>query len=67
MEGSEYHAKWSKSEGKEQEQKYDFSDIWDIKEKATQEQTSFTGTDARMVVTRGGGREWGEDTEVKGV
>ena len=63
MDGSwEYHAKWNKADGKSQEP-YDYTHMWDIKlkttdEKTTDEKTRQTNTHKthrhrQLVVTRG--------------
>ena len=52
MDGSwEYHAKWNKSDGKGQPN--DFTDMWDIKQKATNKRDKLNDTDNTIKVTRG--------------
>lgn len=61
----EYDAKWNNSDGKEQKP-HDFTSIWNIKQKATNQQTKNPiDTGNNMVATRGE-RSWGRMKKVKG-
>ena len=60
----EYHVKWNKSDAKSQEP-YDFTDMWDVKLKATNKQTrhqKLIDADNSKVVSSGkeGGRGHGK-------